>query len=304
MILTSAPAPRTHQDDHDDDDDPVTAEYDVYVTPASAEQMYLLQYPIRRRDQPYNERNGARPMEMRIKPQAGFIEMDIGMNTSANFNKYQGLVWGEAMRKSQAAGNTTFGAAAGFAPTGPSKARGRGAAEVANGDSIDSNLTRFNDAVNRNLVHQKQTLGGQIVLDETGNPNYMLGAFRGSELHLTRLDGVVQMRPQFHHVDAVTHLETAARRSEAAEDRKPAQALALAQTYKDSRDVTDLEELRAKNLLALAQQEKWTTFNYYDEDVSALEALSYSILTLPRNRNPMMRTTTGFSSQRQKMQSH
>lgn len=233
--------------------------------------MYLLQYPIRDRAHPYNEREGARPIEMRIKPQAGFIELDIAMNTTTNFNKYQGLVWGEAMRKSQAAGTTTFGAAAGFAPTGAPKGRGRGAAaaaDAASADSIDANLARFNDAVNRNLVHHKQTLGGQIIHDETGNPNYMLGAFRGNQLHLTRLDGLVQMRPQFHHVDAITHQETAARRSEAADDRKPAQALALAQTYKDNRDVANLEELRAKNLLLLAQEEKWTTFNYFDEDVS------------------------------------
>lgn len=160
------------------------AEYDVYITPGLAEQIYLLQYPIRNREQPYNERNGARPMEMRIKPEAGFVEMDIGMNTSANFNKYQGLVWGEAMRKAQTVGNSTFGAAAGFAP-GTVPKGGRGTAQRG-GDalpeqSIDANLARFSDAVNKNYVFQKQTLGGQIIQDETGNPNYMLGAFRGSE---------------------------------------------------------------------------------------------------------------------------
>lgn len=204
---------------------------------------------------------------MRIKPQAGFIEMDIAMNTSANFNKFQGLVWGDAMRKSQAAGNSTFGAAAGFAPTGGPKGRAR-ATDSASGESIDSNLARFNEALNRNVVHHKQTLGGQIIQDEAENPNYMFGVFRGNQLHLTKLDGVVQMRPQFHHVDAVVHQETAARRSEAAEDRKPAQAMALAQTYKDNRDVDNLEELRAKNLLLLAQEENWTRLDYYDEDVS------------------------------------
>lgn len=247
--------------------------------------MYLLQYPIRDRRQPYNERNGARPLEMRIKPQAGFIEMDIGMNTSANFNKYQGLLWGDAMKKSQAAGTTTFGAAAGFAVSAPSKGRPQ---RDAPGEDIDTNLSRFNDAVNRNIVHHKQTLGGQILQDEPGNPNYMLGAFRGNELHLTRLDGVVQMRPQFHHVDAVVHQETAARRSEAADERKPAQALALAQTYKDNRDVDNLEELRAKNLLLMAKEEKWTTFNYYDEDVCTCftrKVLSSTHLTSSRNLN-------------------
>lgn len=101
------------------------------------------------------------------------------------------------------------------------------------------------------------------------------------ELHLTRVDGVVQMRPQFHHVDAITHAETAARRTEAAEGNGPSgpgaaaaaakqpQALALAQTYKDNRDVENLEALRAKNLLLIAAEEKWTRLEYFDEDEEA-----------------------------------
>jgi DNA-directed RNA polymerase-3 subunit RPC5 len=99
------------------------------------------------------------------------------------------------------------------------------------------------------------------------------------ELHLTRVDGVVQMRPQFHHVDAITHAETAARRTEAAENNsstatsttaaKQPQALALAQTYKDNRDDENLEALRAKNLLLIAAEEKWTRLEYFDEDEEA-----------------------------------
>ncbi|KAG9957689.1 hypothetical protein KCU61_g8921, partial [Aureobasidium melanogenum] len=264
-----------------EDDDPVIAEYNVFITPRQLEQIYLLQYPNRNRSQAYNERNGARPVDFRLKPQAGFMEMDIGMNPSANFNKYQSLVWGEVMRKSKAnGGSATFGAAAGFAPTKGGKGRGK----QENGEmSVDQGLSHFQNAINRDAVFQKQTLGGQILQDEAGNPNYMLGAFRGDELHLTRVDGVVQMRPQFHHVDAITHAETAARRTEAAEgsgsgpsgaaaQAKQPQALALAQTYKDNRDVENLEALRAKNLLLIAAEEKWTRLEYFDED----EEASYS----------------------------
>ncbi|KAI4744110.1 hypothetical protein E4T50_05503 [Aureobasidium sp. EXF-12298] len=300
-----------------EDDDPVIAEYNVFITPRQLEQIYLLQYPNRNRSQAYNDRNGARPVDFRLKPQAGFMEMDIGMNPSANFNKYQSLVWGEAMRKSKAnGGSATFGAAAGFAPTKGGKGRGK----QENGEiSVDAGLSHFQNAINRDAVFQKQTLGGQVLQDEAGNPNYMLGAFRGvllrpfipicriliinpasyrfmprtfnpeqsdqnlDELHLTRVDGVVQMRPQFHHVDAITHAETAARRTEAAEgsgsgpsgaaaQAKQPQALALAQTYKDNRDVENLEALRAKNLLLIAAEEKWTRLEYFDED----EEASYS----------------------------
>lgn len=170
--------PASRADDVEDDD-PVIAEYNVFITPRQLEQIYLLQYPNRNRSQAYNERNGARPVDFRLKPQAGFMEMDIGMNPSANFNKYQSLVWGEAMRKSKAnGGSATFGAAAGFAPTKGGKGRGK----QENGEmSIDAGLSHFQNAINRDAVFQKQTLGGQILQDEAGNPNYMLGAFRGGK---------------------------------------------------------------------------------------------------------------------------
>lgn len=165
-----------------EDDDPVIAEYNVFITPRQLEQIYLLQYPNRNRSQAYNDRNGARPTDFRLKPQAGFMEMDIGMNPSANFNKFQSLVWGEAIRKAKGNGGSgTFGAAAGFAPTKGGKGRGK---QEGGEMSVDQGLSRFQEAVNRDAVFQKQTLGGQILQDEAGNPNYMLGAFRGGEFCL------------------------------------------------------------------------------------------------------------------------
>jgi DNA-directed RNA polymerase-3 subunit RPC5 len=113
------------------------------------------------------------------------MEMDIGMNPSANFNKFQSLVWGEAIRKSKGnGGSATFGAAAGFAPTKGGKGRGK---QEAGEMSVDQGLARFQEAVNRDAVFQKQTLGGQILQDEAGNPNYMLGAFRGGKFCLFRI---------------------------------------------------------------------------------------------------------------------
>jgi len=165
-----------------EDDDPVIAEYNVFITPRQLEQIYLLQYPNRNRSQAYNDRNGARPTDFRLKPQAGFMEMDIGMNPSANFNKFQSLVWGEAIRKAKGNGGSgTFGAAAGFAPTKGGKGRGK---QEGGEMSVDQGLSRFQEAVNRDAVFQKQTLGGQILQDEAGNPNYMLGAFRGGKFCL------------------------------------------------------------------------------------------------------------------------
>lgn len=246
------------------DEDEVTAEYDVFITPSLAEQIYLLQFPIRSRDQPYNERNASKPVEMRMKPDSGFLEMDIDMSTHTNFNKRQGLVWGEAMRKAQASGVSTFGAAAGFGPGTVRSARpGRGGEGE---NSLDENLNRFKNAVDKNYVFHKQTLGGQILREEDGAPNYMLGSFRGKELHLTRVDGIVQMRPQFHHVDAVTHVEKGGTAREAEDARPPPQARGLVQSYKDNRDTEDPSAAKAKNLMQLALEEPWTKIQYHDED--------------------------------------
>lgn len=79
------------------------------------------------------------------------------------------------------------------------------------------------------------------------------------------------MRPQFHHLDAATHMESIRNRQLDAEDGAPrpqAQARAMTQTFKDTRDGDDSAVLRAKNLLQLAQEEPWTRLYYYDEDVS------------------------------------
>jgi len=75
------------------------------------------------------------------------------------------------------------------------------------------------------------------------------------------------MRPQFHHVDAITHVEKASRERETDETRPPQQARAVTQTYKDTRDAEDPRALREKSLLQMAQEEPWTKMTYLDEDV-------------------------------------
>lgn len=85
---------------------------------------------------------------------------------------------------------------------------------------------------------------------------------------MTRVNGIVQMRPQFHHVDATTHVENAKNQRDPDETRPPPQARGLAQSYKDNRDVENAGVTKAKGLMQLAQEEAWTKMRYYDEDVS------------------------------------
>ncbi|KAK7527042.1 DNA-directed RNA polymerase III subunit Rpc5 [Phyllosticta citriasiana] len=255
------------------EDDPVTAEYDVFITPELQEQIYLLQYPNRDREQPYNDANNCRPLELRLKPEAGFIEVDVPVNVHMNYDKRKGITWGEAMRKAQDNGESGFGLSAGFSGLSRAAVPARGAptsrADIEDmeleEDAVEQMLLRFEDANDKGHVLNRQTLGGQIMKDEVGKPSYMLAAFRGKELHLTKVTGVVQMRPQFHHLDAVKELGDATKRRErgAVDGPKVNEPRAVQMTIKS--EYGD-EAAASKQFLHLAQEEKWSKLRYFDEE--------------------------------------
>lgn len=95
------------------------------------------------------------------------------------------------------------------------------------------------------------------------------------ELHLTKVTGLVQMRPQFHHLDASSHVESAARRREreAAEPPRDTQPRAVQMSVKQN-DTDSPTGITTKDYLQAAQQEPWTKLRYHDEDVSH----NYSVL--------------------------
>jgi DNA-directed RNA polymerase-3 subunit RPC5 len=170
----------------DEEDDPVIAEYNVFITPEIQEQVYLLQFPNRSREQPYNNRTGAQPVEMRMKPQTGFMELDIATNVTSNFDKSKGLLWGSAMKTANDSGAAGFGMASGFGKGSrgnelfnPEK-KGRKPRDPAAPPGASSRAKRFEEANEAGKVLNKQTLGGQIVLPAEGKPMYMLGTFRDS----------------------------------------------------------------------------------------------------------------------------
>ncbi|RAR08265.1 dna-directed rna polymerase iii complex subunit rpc37 [Stemphylium lycopersici] len=261
----------------DDDDDPVVAEYDVYITPEVAEQqLYVLQYLNRPPDQPFTKATDSQPSELRIKKDSGFIEVDVPVNIHRNYNRVAGVRWGEAMRKTKGFGQKAFGIASGFERTMPRStnrpgAAGEGAPAAApvtadDDDNIEEYVTHFEDANEKGHVLNMQTFGGQILPDDGKGPSYMLGTFRDNELHLTRLNGVVQLRTQFHHIDASAQLEAVQRRreKESQEGAKLAEPKAfLAQVKKTGGD-TAAELTQA--FMKSTNQEQWQRLNYFDEN--------------------------------------
>ncbi|CZT20746.1 uncharacterized protein RCC_06604 [Ramularia collo-cygni] len=261
-----------------EDDDPVTAEYDVYITPAIADQILLLQYPNRPRNRPYSANYGAVPTDMRIKPHSGYMEVDVALNTQQNFNKYMGLKWGDATRASHELHNATgtFGPAAGLAGAKPrSMARGTNLKDKSDRElDFENDLTHFPDAERENKVHAVQTLGGQILRHdgptEEGKPFYFVGAFKDDQLHLTRVAGTVQMRPHFHHLDAEEQRAriTASRAQQDAAGPEPEGiARTVRQKVLQTEDKNTVE-WKLKESLRKAKEEKWIEMDYVDEDES------------------------------------
>lgn len=228
-------------------------EFDVYITPKLSEQLYLLQFPNRARNKPYNEDCKNKPSELRIKPQTGFIEMDVPLNTQVFYDKPRGAEYGQALSKSKAQGSKGHGIAVGFSQSGA-----RGAAMVNGGGSQSSNIE------GDTLRHQ--TLGGQLMHDERGKPNYMVGTFLTDkrELHLTGLDGVVQMRPQFHHIDARNQLERNKARQSKFGDGEQRTAQQVQMTFVDAEQA---ETVSTHQLLDKAHQEPWKRMRFFDEEV-------------------------------------
>ncbi|KAK3678175.1 hypothetical protein LTR78_002271 [Recurvomyces mirabilis] len=265
----------------EDDDDPVTAEYDVYLTPSQAEEIFLLQYPNRVRTRPYNDRTGSRPQDVRIKPTTGFIELDVNLNTGYNFNKYKSLQWGDALNTARDIQNSsgTYGPAAGFSGAKPRTAGRMAVKDQADRQlQIQHDLAGFKNAESDGKVMRVQTLGGQVIRhdgpDEIGKPIYFVGAFRNDQLHLTKVTGTAQMRPQFHHLDAEEQrARIAASRASAAELGEPrpageARSILAREKKLDDSDKVRLEDVLRKQLSA-AEAEEWTKMDYIDEDMQA-----------------------------------
>lgn len=217
-----------------------------------------------------------------MKPKSGFLELDVKLNPEYNFNKYQSLKWGDALGTARQAQNNngTFGPASGFSSSGTKQSRGPRVNVKDKADrelQLNNDLATFYDARSSEKVMQTQTLGGQIInhntAEESGKPVYFLGAFRKNQLHLTKVSGTVQMRPQFHHLDAEdqrTRLANSRASAADGEQRPDPPARGLTRTYKESKEQEQQEkekpEVKMRKALQAAEEEGWVGLEYVDEE--------------------------------------
>ncbi|KAL2011139.1 hypothetical protein VTN00DRAFT_3857 [Thermoascus crustaceus] len=258
-----------------DSDDPVVVSYDVYLTDSQISR-YVLQYLDRPTGHPYDERHGQKPTAFRVKPQTGLVEVDVPINTRVNYDVNKGLRYGDALRKSRVAREGgAYGMAGGFNTGGAvpgAGAGGEGRGVKTEGDVEMADVEEKKGEAGASLL-RVQTLGGRIKVPEEGDPVYMLGAFRGNNLHLSPVSAVVQLRPQLHHLDASEEVMTKGRAGKAKKDLDEDAAPRAAETEARAIDVKIKsaeggEALVPGNLelLKKMQDERWETYDWVDAE--------------------------------------
>jgi DNA-directed RNA polymerase-3 subunit RPC5 len=160
-------------DDDDDDDDPVTATYNVFINPSLplGRRLLVLQHPNRTDDSPRPP-----PTELRVKAQAGMVEVDVPLDNTVAYDREKGQKWGKTLHASMATKNGgSHGLAGGFG-FGTVQARGGRKKAEDEQESMD-----WAEAVRQDKVLRTQTLGGQY--PEYKEVQHMVGVFQGSKSH-------------------------------------------------------------------------------------------------------------------------
>lgn len=166
------------------EDDPITASYQVFLNPALplGRRLLVLQHPNRTDEAPRPP-----PSELRLKANAGMVEVDMPLDTAAAYDREKGLNWGKTLKQSMTMKNGgSHGLAGGFG-VGAAQQRGGGTGAKGKGAARedDDDLT-WGDAVRQDKVLRTQTLGGQY--PDSKEVQYMVGVFQGSKLTNTSYD--------------------------------------------------------------------------------------------------------------------
>ncbi|KAI6782804.1 DNA-directed RNA polymerase III subunit-like protein [Emericellopsis cladophorae] len=257
-----------------DEDDPITATYSVFLNPAlpAGRRLLVLQQPNRTDSQ----HPRAPPTELRLKSHAGMVEVDVPLSSDpVVYDREKGQRWGRSLHQStQMKSGGSHGLAGGF---------GFGAVQQKQGgrkkqEEDDNELMMdWNEAVRQGKALTTQTLGGQY--PDTNEVQYMVGVFQGQNLHITPVSSLVHLRPQLHHIDATTHLEkraageasgtAGAGGAGAGAAGAAGGAKAIHMTIKTTTDGEVATTETMADRLRAVQSEPWRKLRYTDENEEA-----------------------------------
>ena len=261
------------------DSDPIVASYNVFhepsktLSPASASstaKTMVLQYPAHRSaSKPYDSYRSQKPRSMKYKPKTGLVELEIPIITSDHYNVDSGARFGKALSDSRTVQKGgTHGLAGGFSstPAQPTSLR---------------NIPNHDESPNNDPSLTSQKLGGKVAKPTERDPIYFLGVLQGDSIHMSQLEGVVQLRPQLPYIDAEEEVQrhrqmlgnAAAARDKTGLDvpakmESKAVELKLKDTKEDARDRSLNENTKA---LREIQIEQWQAHDWIDDDDEALQ---------------------------------
>lgn len=172
-----ADAPPPQVDLQDQDDDPITASYQVFLNPSLplGRRLLVLQHPNRTDNAPRPP-----PSELRLKSEAGMVEVDMPLDTGAAYDREKGLNWGRTLKHSMAMKNGgSHGLAGGFGAGAVQQRGGAGGGRGRGSRMEDDEDLDWPEAVRQDKVLRTQTLGGQY--PDSKEVQYMVGVFQGGK---------------------------------------------------------------------------------------------------------------------------
>jgi len=286
------------------------------TSPGEAPKLFLLQHPSHRpANKPYNDNCHQKPTSLRLKPNTGILELDIPIDTTANYNRPAGSTYAAAIHSSPTiSSGASHGLASGFSTTSSAARRlvppGLSSIPARHHESSsDSDVDMSPDTDQPRRLLSTQTLGGKLPPPQAGDPIYMLGTLspRTPAIHLTPVSGIIQLRPQLHHLDALDELERAKPSAPADPDggttsaKRPGPAAAAAAGAVESKaldlkfasadDKADASRMSNASLLRQIRDDKFVRFDWVDEsEGAALEKRETELqlpLPLPRRLSPL-----------------
>ena len=168
----------------DEDLGPVKEQYSLMINPQPQKIILLLKYPNRKPWELYSEDCGKKPLELRIKPKCGLVEVDVPIDIHYRYDREKGLEFGAALRKKSIKGdsNLFYGLSSGLDAATSKKDEDDPA--MLEEPSREKLLEDFDEANSKGYLMNKITLGGRIEPFKDGDPIYMLATFDEGKCHM------------------------------------------------------------------------------------------------------------------------
>ena len=164
----------------DEENDPLIEKFDVKLNSlALNKSILIIQFPTRDIAQSFNNRNSQKPLEVRIKPASGLVEVDVPLIVDHYFNRSRGINFGEALRKNRTLQQGgSLGVPGGLGIGGVTRSVRENVVTAGKEPSEEELLNDFEEATANGFILNKMTYGGRIVPPQFGQPVMCTAVFR------------------------------------------------------------------------------------------------------------------------------